>query len=143
MKLSSLWAETYVKPSFLLIATIAILIWASDVLAYDDYAGGCDNCHGDFRADPYAGPPGGTGWPTGSLHNIHRNDMLNGDCDTCHTASFSPVFLDDSNGGTGLSSISCVGCHGRDSDGGNDGLSGGLGAGLRQHHTQRDSIALS
>ena len=137
MKLLSLWVEATVKPPFVLLALIAILmIGTSDVFAYGDYAG-CEGCHGDFRADPYAGPPGGTGWPTGSLHNIHRNDMLGGDCDTCHgSGSPTPVFLDSSNGGNGLSAISCVGCHGRDQDGGNDSVSGGLGAGLRQHHTE-------
>jgi hypothetical protein len=31
--------------------------------------------------------------------------------------------------------ISCMGCHGRDEDAGNDSTSAGLGAGLRQHHT--------
>jgi len=136
MKILTLWAEATVKPPVILLALIAILmIGTSDVFAYGDYTG-CEGCHGEFTADPYLGPPGGTGWPTGSLHNIHRNDMLGRDCDTCHTASFSPVFLDSSNGGNGLSAISCVGCHGRDSDGGNDSASGGLGAGLRQHHTR-------
>ena len=136
MKLSSLWAETYVKPSFLLIATIAILIWASDVLAYDDYAGGCDNCHGDFRDSPYISLSDGSDWGD-SLHNVHRNDMLGGDCETCHAASgFSPVSLESSEGGSGLAAISCVGCHGRDEDNGNATTNGTSqrGAGLRQHH---------
>ncbi len=31
--------------------------------------------------------------------------------------------------------ISCGGCHGRNEDAGNDPISAGLGAGLRQHHT--------
>ena len=136
MKLSSLWAETYVKPSFLLIATIAILIWASDVLAYDDYAGGCDNCHGDFRDSPYISLSDGSDWGD-SLHNVHRNDMLGGDCSTCHAANgFSPVSLESSEGGSGLAAISCVGCHGRDEDNGNATTTGTSqrGAGLRQHH---------
>ena len=33
-----------------------------------------------------------------------------------------------------MSAISCVGCHGREQDMGNDSVSAGRGAGLRQHH---------
>ena len=33
-----------------------------------------------------------------------------------------------------MSPISCVGCHGREEDMGNDSVSAGRGAGLRQHH---------
>jgi len=137
MKLPSLWAEVTVKPPFVLFAMIAILmIWASDVLAYEDYASGCDVCHGGFRDSPYTSPSDGANWGD-DLHDVHRNDMLNRDCDTCHTSGgFSPVLLDSSAGGNGLASISCVGCHGRDQDAGNDSISGGLGAGLRQHHTR-------
>ena len=144
MKILTLWAEKTVKPAFVLLAMISILmIWASDVLANSDYSG-CVGCHGDFRDNPYLGPPGGTGWPTGSLHNIHRNNMLstdvNDDCDVCHRSGTTdaPVLLGSSAGGDGLSAISCVGCHGRDEDMGND--SGGVadspgrGMGLRRHH---------
>jgi hypothetical protein len=62
--------------------------------------------------------------------------MLNNDCNTCHSSGGTfPVILDSSAGGNGLDLISCVGCHGRSEDAGNDGgFSGGLGAGLRQHH---------
>jgi hypothetical protein len=45
-----------------------------------------------------------------------------------------PTFIDSSNGGNGLAAISCMGCHGRTEDMGNDSTSVGLGAGLRQHH---------
>ncbi|MDH3521839.1 MAG: hypothetical protein OEM49_15430, partial [Myxococcales bacterium] len=44
------------------------------------------------------------------------------------------VFMSISTGGTGLAAISCVGCHGREADMGNDGLSAGRGMGLRRHH---------
>jgi len=37
--------------------------------------------------------------------------------------------------GTGTNpGLGCVGCHGREQDAGHDGISGGRGAGLRQHH---------
>jgi hypothetical protein len=137
MKLPSLWAEATVKMPFVLFAMIAIaMIWASDVLAYEDYASGCDNCHGDFTADPYNPPSGGASW-SDSLHIIHRDNMLGGDCDTCHTTGGrKPVLLESSNGGDGLAAISCVGCHGRDADDGNATVTGTSqrGAGLRQHH---------
>jgi hypothetical protein len=97
--------------------------------------GNCAACHGDFTSSPYTSPGGGPSWGD-SLHNVHRNTMLSGDCNTCHgSGGRSPVVLDSSVGGSGLSPISCVGCHGRTQDGGNDSASGGLGAGLRQHHT--------
>jgi hypothetical protein len=64
--------------------------------------------------------------------------MLSGDCDVCHgSGGRFPVFLDISAGGTGLSAISCTGCHGREEDNtaANPGFPAGRGAGLRQHHT--------
>jgi len=137
MKRLSYWAEAHVAPLFLLLVTITVLmIGASDVFAYDDYAGGCDNCHGGFTESSYTSLVDGGEW-SGGLHNTHRNDMLSGDCDVCHTGnSFDPVFLESSNGGNGLSAISCVGCHGRDEDDGNATSTGTSqrGAGLRQHH---------
>jgi hypothetical protein len=73
------------------------------------------------------------------LHDIHRHIMLDklsrSRCDTCHGEERYPVFLDESSS-TFLEPISCVGCHGRSEDAGNDSkFFGGLGAGLRQHHT--------
>jgi hypothetical protein len=135
MKLPSLRAEATMKPPFVLLVMIAIsMIWASDVLAYNDYAG-CEVCHGDFRDSPYTSLSDGSSWPDG-LHDTHRNDMLGRDCDTCHAGGFSPVSLELSTGGAGLSAISCVGCHGRDEDDGNATTTGTSqrGAGLRQHH---------
>ena len=138
MKLPSSWAAAYVTPLFVLLVTITVLmIGASDALAYEDYASGCQNCHGDFRADPYISLSDGANWGD-SLHDVHRNVMLGGDCNTCHAATggFSPVLLESSGGGNGLEAISCVGCHGRDEDIGNATTTGTSqrGAGLRQHH---------
>jgi hypothetical protein len=127
MKLPSFRAEATMKPSFVLLVMIAIsMIWASDVLAYNDYSG-CEGCHGDFRSSPYISLSDGANWGD-DLHDVHRDTMLNRDCDTCHTTGpFSPVIMDSSTGGSGLSAMSCVGCHGRDED-------TNRGAGLRQHH---------
>jgi cytochrome c553 len=76
------------------------------------------------------------------LHEIHRhviNDkMSRGSCDTCHQPNhvFYPVLLASSNTSPDLGDpIGCAGCHGRDEDIGNDNVSQGLSAGLRQHHT--------
>jgi hypothetical protein len=141
MKLLPLWAEATVKSPLVLLATIAVLmIGASDVLAYGQYSANkdstnCRACHGDFRASPYISLSDGANWGD-DLHDVHRNVMLAGDCSTCHgSGSRFPVLLDSSSGGVGLAAISCVGCHGRDADMGNDGTSAGRGAGLRQHHT--------
>jgi hypothetical protein len=103
---------------------------AWNVVAYEQYAQGCQNCHGDFRAANYVSNVDGQAWGT-SLHDGHRFDFLAGDCATCHTApSRSPVYLGSSDGGDGLAPLSCIGCHGRDEGG----IKGVSGAGLRQHH---------
>ena len=135
MKQFSLLSKANVTPLFGLLFTIAVLMaWTTDTWAYGDYAAGCDNCHGGFTSSPYTSLSDGSSWGD-SLHNVHRNTMLNGDCDACHSSGgFTPVTLDSSSGGSGLSAISCVGCHGREQDMGNDGISAGRGAGLRQHH---------
>jgi hypothetical protein len=62
--------------------------------------------------------------------------LSSGRCNVCHAASGRyPVSLNSSSS-TELEPISCVGCHGRREDAGNDNSSEGLGAGLRQHHTK-------
>ena len=134
MKIFTLWAEATVKPSFVLLALITILmIWASDAWAYEQYsedgdATNCRACHGDFRSSPYISLSDGANWGD-DLHDVHRNTMLGGsDCDTCHSSGPPfPVILNSSAGGNGLDPISCVGCHGRDED-------TNRGAGLRRHH---------
>lgn len=95
----------------------------------------CAACHGDFRSNLYISQSDGQLW--GNIHNIHRSDMLGGDCDACHIDSGRfPVPLDESAGGDGLAAIGCMGCHGRDEDNvaGNPSFPFGRGAGLRQHH---------
>jgi hypothetical protein len=87
-------------------------------------------------ADPGSEPEDEIG-----LHDIHRHIMLDEDdagvsgCGTCHGDSgFYPVLL-YSSATDYLAPIGCVGCHGRSEDADNGDISGGLGAGLRQHHT--------
>jgi hypothetical protein len=143
MKQLSSWAAAYVTPLFVLVVMITVLmIGASEAWAYNTYStdgstGNCANCHGDYRASPYISLSEGADWGD-SLHNVHRNGMLSGDCNTCHAATggFSPVSLESSGGGNGLEAISCVGCHGRDEDMGQTTATGTAqrGAGLRQHH---------
>lgn len=105
--------------------------------AYTQYsvnkdATNCRFCHGDFRAPTYTSMSDGGTWTNG-LHDTHKDVMLDGDCDTCHSTGRFPVILGSSKGGDGLDPIACSGCHGRAEDGTGTG-SEGYGAGLRQHH---------
>ncbi len=118
---------------------LVMALGARDARAYSQYSSNrdatyCRSCHGDFRASAYVSLVDNQTW--GNLHDIHRNTMLSGDCSVCHGATRFPVVLDSANGGTGLSAISCMGCHGREADAGHDDTSVGRGAGLRQHHTR-------
>ena len=120
--------------SFVAVLVLLLTLWAPITSAYNEYStgpdGSCADCHGDFRANPYISLADGVSWGD-DLHDVHRNTMLSGDCNTCHSSGRSPVFLDSSNGGNGLAPISCSGCHGRDEDAA-DGS--GSGDGLRAHH---------
>ena len=122
---------------------ILVMAWCSTGLAYDrwsidDDATNCGACHGDFRSNGYTSPSDGLFW--GNLHNIHRQDMVSGDCDTCHAANRFPVLLNSADGGSGLDPISCMGCHGRAEDNTvanpevATGARSGYGAAMRQHH---------
>lgn len=119
-------------------AGMVLLMAGGTAIAYPQYsvnkdATNCRGCHGDFDASTYTSLSDGGTWTDG-LHNTHRDVMLDGDCDTCHSAGPKfPVLLGSSLGGTGLDPISCSGCHGRADDGTGVG-SVGYGAGLRQHH---------
>lgn len=115
-----------------LIAGAALLLCANGVFASAAFDEVCVGCHGEFNDSPYISLKDGISWGA-SLMDRHI-DVLDGDCDTCHSPTFLPVFLDFSEGGTGFPPISCMGCHGRDQDMGNDDISPGRGAGLRQHH---------
>lgn len=129
--------------SHLALVALVAIGWTSDAAAWEQYsvasdATNCAQCHGDFRASPYVSMTDGTSWGD-DLHDVHRNDMLAGDCNTCHTTGGRfPVLMDSSTGGTGLATVSCMGCHGRAEDDvpANPATPamGGAGAGLRQHH---------
>jgi hypothetical protein len=140
MKQPSLCTAAYVSPLFVLLVTITVLMTgASDAWGYEAYStdktsGYCADCHGGFRSSPYTSLAEGANWGD-DLHDVHRRTMLSSDCSTCHGSSRFPVSLDSSSGGVELAAISCVGCHGRDDDMGNDSESAGRGAGLRQAHT--------
>jgi len=118
-----------------------VLLLAGAAGAYTQYsvngdATNCRACHGDFRSSPYTSSVDGQSWGD-DLHDVHRNNMLDGDCNTCHSqGSPFPVLLDSSKGGAGLPAISCTGCHGRAEDAINPEVSTteGAAAGLRQHH---------
>jgi len=105
-----------------------------DRWSINDDATNCGFCHGDFRNSNYVSPADGQNW--GNLHNIHRTNMLSGDCATCHYQPGNnnefPVLLNVSGGGDGLDPIGCMGCHGIDPQ---DPMHpNGWGAGLRAHH---------
>lgn len=130
----------------------------------EEAVGNCRTCHGHFRAtdesnsrgylrDEYVSPVDGKPWREVyqeveaeepalevGLHDVHRHIMLDkigrSRCNVCHGEEGRyPVRTSVSAGGEGLDPISCVGCHGRAEDTGHDSVSAGLGAGLRQHHT--------
>lgn len=125
--------------------------------------GYCKTCHGHFRAtdetnntaylrDEYISPTDGKpwreyyqeveatepAWEVG-LHDVHRHIILDkigsSRCNVCHSSGGRYPVLLNSSATTDLEPISCVGCHGRNEDMGNDSTSEGRGAGLRQHHT--------
>src|SRR5262245_5305126 len=88
----------------------ALLGWAPQALAYPVWSD-CAGCHGAFSASPYTSRADGQSWGN-SLHNVHRTNMLNGDCNTCHVVtSRTPVYTNRSQGGTGFQPVGCVGCH--------------------------------
>jgi hypothetical protein len=110
--------------------------------AWDDYGGGCDTCHGDFRSGVYESNHDGASWGT-DLMTKHGEWVT---CTGCHQSDFSAdVLLNQSADGT--FSKSCVGCHGRDEDvtgncvGDDSPVECGSGAGLRQTHENSDMVA--
>ena len=136
---------------------------ATDTEGCEEPYGNCRTCHGQYRAtnadnsrpmlrDEYISNTDGKTWDeiyqeVGAdspeeeigLHDIHRHIMLDklsrSRCDVCHLESGRYPVLMNFSATTDLDPVSCMGCHGRYEDAGNDSISGGLGAGLRQHHT--------
>jgi hypothetical protein len=128
----------------LLIAAVAAMVVATQsAQAFSTYsrdrdATNCRGCHGDFRAESYVSATDGKNW--GNLHDLHRRVMFDEDtpvskCAPCHMEdSRFPVYLNQSSSDY-LDPIGCMGCHGRYEDANTVDFSAGLGAGLRQHHT--------
>lgn len=110
-----------------MIALVAFSAWAPHAEAYETFDGGCQGCHGSFIGGIYTSrvSQDQVSWGT-DLHSGHQN-MVSGDCDTCHQSFGDTPII---GGPSGDEFDSCVGCHGRNED-----LNGGqIGAGLRQHH---------
>ena len=119
-----------------------LMIFSSQVLAYEDYSG-CADCHGGFKGDNYTSLQDGTNWGSDLMdgHQPFISNVSNDTCDACHkSGAKGEVYLNFSQDST--LSKSCVGCHGRDEDvtgnctGEGTGLEVecGSGAGLRQMH---------
>ena len=114
----------------LLAAGYSALAWENYSTTRDD--GNCATCHGNFRSSPYVSLKDGVSWGD-DLHDVHRNEMVDGDCNACHDASRFPDPIATSIGGIGWPAIGCTGCHGRAEDASGAGTEG-YSAGLRQRH---------
>jgi len=101
--------NTIIRLVALSVVALFAALWSPLAVANSDF-GACAGCHADV-ADK------------GPDHDTHAAP-LGGDCDACH----------GSGGKNNPTLDNCVGCHGRDADAGGDGISAGLGRGLRQHH---------
>jgi hypothetical protein len=120
-EMESMNDRTLLKMLLVLVFAFAAVAFAiPDAEAYQYFAadtdGGtltnCEACHAEI-AD------------RGAEHNTH-DDAAEGDCTSCHMnglANRDAPPLEN-----------CVRCHGRSEDAGNDAISPGIGAGLRQHH---------
>ena len=130
----SLVSSNRVFTSISLAVAAAIVFFSySDAHAYDRYNDGCQNCHGEFTGPVTVK---GSVFPNNDKHRMHRSSAnMDAECDLCHTdGDGRDAFIGSSNGTANNTGYGCVGCHGRLEDAGNDGISLGLGAGLRQHH---------
>ena len=110
-------------------------LWGAEATAYQRYNDGCHNCHGSFTDDI---SPKGSVFPSDDKHYMHRNRKeMDTECTLCHTNGDNKnPFIGSSDGTSDNIGYGCCGCHGRLEDAGHDvTVSPGLGAGLRQHHT--------
>lgn len=124
-----------------LVTAVLLAISSGALRAFPTYDG-CQDCHGDFNADPYVSLQDGTDWGIDLMHG--HLPFVEDECMACHkSGTRSEVFLNQSNNFP--LSKSCIGCHGRDEDV-NDSCTGlnssqggvesncGSGAGLRKYH---------
>ncbi len=104
--------NTLIRLVALSVVALFAALWSPLAVANSDFSG-CAGCHASLAGK-------------GPGHDTHAEELLlvNGDdCDACHGSGKKDPPLDN-----------CVGCHGRTADAGGDGISDGLGRGLRQHH---------
>jgi len=123
----------------MLVVIAVFAAWTTDSFAYDRYNLGCSGCHGSFLSGTTSAKPGNT-WPA-SKHDVHRNTMLAGVCEACHTGSpdANNTFTNrsDGNASLGTPGKGCAGCHGNDYGG----VVGVKGAGLRAHHINKGAAS--
>jgi hypothetical protein len=117
---------------------LAMVMSSPDAFAYDRYkdasgSGNCSTCHGDFTGST---SPMGSVFPSDDKHRMHNGSgSMSSECNLCHTSGDNRnPWLGSSDGTANNTGLGCVGCHGRLEDAGNDSVSDGVGAGLRQHH---------
>ena len=127
---------------YVLFIFVAFASWTPDSYAYERYNDGCQNCHGSFTGGTSTK---GSTFPSDDKHSMHRSSSAMGTaCDLCHSSGDNrDPFIGSSDGTSDTPGLGCVGCHGRSEDGGNDSVSAGLGAGLRQHHTNTGETSCS
>jgi len=99
------------------LVSLLFLIWSQPAVSYGGFNSGapngqqnCGDCHTSFQG-------------AGGDHGTHAG-LAGNACSTCHGGSI--------NNNPPLAN--CVTCHGRDEDAGGDGISNGIGRGLRRHH---------
>ncbi len=127
------WVARAALLSFLV--SLVLLGWTPQASAFDRYNSGCQDCHGAFTGS--TSPGKGSVFPSNSKHEMHRAaGSMDTNCDLCHTGGDNRnPFIGSSDGTNNNVGVGCTGCHGREEDAGNDLISLGRGAGLRQHHT--------
>jgi hypothetical protein len=126
---------------FIAVFTLFVLVMSSSYIhAYERYNDGCQNCHGAFFDE--TSPKGTIFVYQGNKLEMHRIPYdMETDCHMCHkNGDKNNPYLGKSAGHPPVPGIGCTGCHGREEDAGNDSVSNGLGAGLRQHHWNADRI---
>ena len=113
--------------------SLVTLLWIGAVEradAYTRWGNGCTDCHSRFKDAASTKP--GNAW-LDDKHDVHRRQMMNSLCGTCHITNGDDPLLNSSRGEPGLPGVSCMGCHGVDPDPGTPNNSW-WGSGLRLHH---------
>jgi hypothetical protein len=106
---------------------VLALIGNNTAQAYELYADGCNDCHGNFDSST---SPKGTQFPSNSNHTMHNgSSSMNTECELCHTGDpdNALVYLGSSDGIGTVAGLGCSGCH--------------VGSGLRKHHAIRGETA--